>query len=139
MDERKIILMSKLAIQEKQYLKKDQKITGYYLKDYVYINNFKTRCLIILLTSIVCMGHLFMRIQEGLTFPTTPQEIWIQYMIPYGGIIILVVAVYTLLSTWVYKKQYIQADKRMEHYRQTLQELETYEIEKSKRGNDICN
>lgn len=139
MDERKVILMSKLAIQEKRYLRKDQKITGYYLKDYVYINNFKTRCLIILLTSIVCIGHLFMRIQEGLTFPTTPQEIWIEYIIPYGGILILAVVFYTLLSTLVYRKQYIQANRRMEEYRKTLQELEAYETEKSKRGNDVCN
>ena len=35
MDEKKIILMSKLAIEEKTYLKKDEKITSFYPEDYV--------------------------------------------------------------------------------------------------------
>lgn len=139
MDEKKIILMSKLAIEEKTYLKKDEKITSYYPEDYVYMNNFKTRCLVVLLVGIGCIGHIFMRIQLGLTFPTTVQEVFSDYIIPYGGTVILVAWIYTILSTCVYKKRYTQANKRISNYRKTLRELEEYEVDESKGGNGVCN
>lgn len=80
-----------------------------------------------------------MRIQLGLTFPTTVQEVFSDYIIPYGGTVILVAWIYTILSTCVYKKRYTQANKRISNYRKTLRELEEYEVDKSKGGNGVCN
>ena len=130
MDERKIVLMSKLAVEEKTNLKNDEKITSYYPEDYIYINNFKTRLLIILLMGCGIIGHIFLRIQEGMTFPTTGKEVFACYIIPYGGAVILVTFLYTLISSRVYKRRYAQAQKRITNYRKYLRELEEYELEK---------
>lgn len=132
MDKRKIVLMTKLAIEEKVYLKQDEKITSYYPEDYVYINNFKTRLLIIILMGIGVIGHVFLRIQSGMLFPSTGEEVFVYYIIPYGSIVILAVLLYTVLSTMVYKKRYNQAQRRIANYRKTLRDLEEYELDKSK-------
>lgn len=131
MDERKIVLMSKLAVEEKTHLKQDEKITSYYPEDYIYVNNFKTRLLIIMLMGCGIIGHIFLRIQSGMTFPTTGKEIFACYIIPYGGTVVFVTLLYTLISTKVYKRRYAQAQKRIAHYRKTLRELEEYEGDKS--------
>lgn len=134
MDERKIILMSKLAIEEKIDLKKDEKITSYYPEDYVYVSNFKTRVLIVLFMGVSAIAHIIFKIQSGMTFPTTGKEIFAYYILPYGGTIILAVILYTIISTTVYKRRYARAQKRINSYRKTLRELEEYEQIKSGEG-----
>lgn len=134
MDTRKIILMSKLAIEEKTSLKQDQKITSYYPEDYIYINNFKTRLFIILLMGVGIIAHILLRIQAGMDFPTTGKEIFVWYIIPYGSLVLLVSILYTIISTSVYKKRYNEAQKRMIAYRKVLRELEEHELDKNEEG-----
>lgn len=134
MDTRKIILMSKLAVEEKTSLKRDQKITSYYPEDYIYVNNFKTRLFIITLMGIGIMAHIFLRIQSGMDFPTTGKEVFTWYIIPYGSLVVLVSILYTIISTSVYKKRYDAAQKRIITYRKILKELEEYELDKSEEG-----
>lgn len=133
MDQRKIILMTKLAVEEKKWLKKDTQITSYYPEDYLYVNNFKTRALVLVMTGIILCAYIFLKLQNGGSIPTTAAEVFIQYVIPYGGIMLAVTLVYSLLSNRVYKKKYRQAQQRMSQYKKDLRELEELEV-KSKGG-----
>ena len=42
--------MTKLALYEKNHMKKDQARLNYFIEDYIYINNFKTRLGITIIT-----------------------------------------------------------------------------------------
>ncbi|MEG0320143.1 MAG: hypothetical protein RR627_09645, partial [Niameybacter sp.] len=75
MDEKKIILMSKLAIEEKCSIVKDKRITSYFSEDYIYINNFKTRLLVMIVTVMIIFIFTFFKIQIGGELPTTIEEV----------------------------------------------------------------
>lgn len=126
MDKQKIILMSKLAIEEKQSLKKDKKITSYFSEDYIYVNNFKTRLLVFITTGIIMLLYIFAKIQTGGTLPTNIQEVVGQYIIPYGGGMIIIILGYSLISSQVYKKKYYLALDRITDYKKNLRELEEH-------------
>lgn len=134
MDQKKIILMTKLALEEKKWLKEDEKITSYFLEDYLYVNNFKTRILVLIMTGMLVFGIIFFRLQNGDPLPITTRQVVSQYVIPYGAVILAITFIYSLLSSRVYKKKYKQAQKRMNEYRKDLRELEELETIKSKGG-----
>lgn len=134
MDEKKIILMSKLAIEEKKWIKEDKKITSYYPEDYIYINNFKTRALVMSMTGIIMVISIFFKLQAGGGLPITAIDICVQYVIPYGCIMLAITLVYSLFSKGVYRKRYNLAQERMNGYKRNLRELEAYEVSKKKGG-----
>lgn len=134
MDQKKIILMTKLAVEEKKWIKKDRKITSYFSEDYLYVNNFKTRALVLVMTGIILCAYIFWKLQNGDSLPTTAGQVFVQYVIPYGSIMLAITLVYSLLSSRVYKKKYRQAQQRINEYKKDLRELEELEIAKSKGG-----
>ena len=134
MDQRKIILMTKLAIEEKKSLKKDSNITSYFSEDYLYVNNFKTRTLVLVMTSIILCAYIFLKLHKGGSLPTTAGQVFVQYVIPYGVIMLVITLVYSVLSSRVYKKKYKQAGQRISEYKKDLRELEELEAIKSKGG-----
>lgn len=134
MDQRKIILMTKLAIEEKKSLKKDSNITSYFSEDYLYVNNFKTRTLVLVMTGLILCAYIFLKLHKGGSLPTTAGQVFVQYVIPYGAIMLVITLVYSVLSSRVYKKKYKQAGQRISEYKKDLRELEELEAIKSKGG-----
>ncbi|MDA3730011.1 hypothetical protein PBV87_00590 [Niameybacter massiliensis] len=137
MDKNKIILMSKLAIEEKQSLNKDKKITSYFSEDYIYVNNFKTRLLVFIMTGIIMFLYIFAKLQIGGTLPTNLEEVVGQYIIPYGGSMIAIILAYSVISSQIYQKKYNLAQSRINSYKKNLKALE--ELEKSRDKGDERN
>lgn len=137
MDKNKIILMSKLAIEEKQSLNKDKKITSYFSEDYIYVNNFKTRLLVFIMTGIIMFLYIFAKLQIGGTLPTNLEEVVGQYIIPYGGSVIAIILAYSVISSQIYQKKYNLAQSRINSYKKNLKALE--ELENSRDKGDERN
>ena len=129
-DQEQIILMSKLAALDKKYMRKDLRITKYYAEDYVYLNNMKTRMSILIMTIGCIVGHILLEVQHNISIPATGEELFRQYILPYGSGTIIILFLYTLLSTKVYTKKYREAEKRVSRYKELMGELE--EVEKQK-------
>ncbi|MHC1748981.1 MAG: hypothetical protein AB9856_11725 [Cellulosilyticaceae bacterium] len=126
-DEKKIILMTKLAVQDKRYGREDKRITSYYKEDYRYINNFWTRVSLCIVVGFFIVLDLFSKIEEGAVIPDSMRKIIELYLLPYGLIIISVLVVYTLISTVVFSNKYAKAQKRMNEYHHNLKKLDEYE------------
>lgn len=126
-DRKKIILMSKIAIEEKKFTKKDREITDYYPEDYIYINNFKTRILVLMIVCGLIAGQLLLKVQTGFNMPITIRGWIYEYIIPYGLIVLVTLVVYTFISTLVYTYKYRNAKKKKKNYERALVELEKYQ------------
>lgn len=128
-DEKKIILMTKLAVQDKRYGREDRRITSYYKEDYRYINNFGTRLGVFIVVAGFILLDLLSKIEEGAVIPQNMTDIIKDYLLPYGIVMIIVLLIYTAISTCVYSSKYVKANKRMNAYYHTLKELKEYEAE----------
>lgn len=123
-DEEKIILMSKLTLINNQAtMKRDRKITSKYLRDFVYINNLFTQVYIVIAVGAIIIAHIILRIEQGMNVPTTIDEIMYQFVIPYGGSLLLLVIIYTIVSTLVYRKIYKKALEKIQKYDEIFNEL----------------
>lgn len=122
--------MTKLAINDKKYRSKNIRVTQYYKEDYIYINNFKTRFLVFCIISACIALEVLLKIEKGINVPTTPEAVFNEYIIPYGGFLVGILIVYTLISTIVYNKQYHLAQKHMQEYDKLLKQLEKHESDK---------
>lgn len=129
----KVKIMTQMAINDKYYTRKDKRIVSYYPEDYVYLSNFKSRVMVFGLAVIIMIGHLLLRVNEGMNMPTTLEEIVLGYVIPYGGVLVLVLVLYTMVSTRYARKKYRQAAKRMENYQNLSSQLEVYEKEREEK------
>ena len=78
--------------------------------------------------------YIFFKLQKGGSLPTTSGLVFVQYVIPYGGIMLVVTLLYSVLSSRVYKKKYRLALQRMNEYKKDLRELEEHEATKNKGG-----
>lgn len=124
-DEKKIRLMTRLAIYDKYEGKIDQKIHNYYQSDYVYVNNWWTRITVFIGSLILIGWYLFYQV-----FIKSVSIIEIDYKsfaIKAAIFLILNLLVYTLVSTYVYTRKYHQSQRRMKRYFQVLGELEKYQ------------
>lgn len=130
-DKEKIILMTKLAINDKNYSKKDTRIVSHYKEDYIYFNNFKTRFLVFCVAGGFILVDVLAKVEKGLNIPATGEEIFIQYIKPYGIFLIGVLLFYTFISTVIYTKRYNEAQKRVRDYQNVLKKLDEYESNKS--------
>ena len=119
--------MSKIAIEEKKFTKKDKEITDYYPEDYIYINNFKTRILVLMMVCGLIAGQFLLKVQTGFNMPITIRGWIYEYIIPYGLIVLISLVVYTFISTLVYTTKYRNAEKRKKNYEKALVELEKYQ------------
>ncbi len=122
--------MTKLALYEKNHMKEDEARLNYFIEDYIYINNFKTRLGITLITLFfVAMGALNI-LNEGIIFPKSLWEFADIYLKPYFLPWIIALIIYTFISTAIYGRQYQVSRQRFKNYSKLLKELDTYEEER---------
>ena len=129
--------MTKLALYEKNHIKKDQARVNYFIEDYIYINNFKTRLGITIITLFfVGIGALNI-LNDGVIFPKSLWELIDVYFKPYFLPWITALIIYTSISTAIYGREYQVAKQRFKNYRKLLKQLDTYEQEqKSDEGEE---
>jgi len=126
-DQNKIVLMSKLALYEKKYMRRDQRIIHYFVEDYVYINNFITRLGISVITLFFIGIGAFRIIYDGIIFPTSLEHFIEVYLGPYIGPWLIAMIGYTMLSSIVYGARYRKVQKRFSAYKKIMKELGKYE------------
>ncbi len=126
-DQNKIILMTKMAQYEKNHMKKDKRITDYFIEDYVYLNNFKTRLAVMLVTVFFIGIGTFQIVTSNIIFPTSLEQFLEIYINPYVYPWLMATIIYTIISTLVYSARYTKANKRMSEYKHYVKELKRYE------------
>ena len=135
-DQNKIILMTKLEMYNKKYGNEDRKRCKYFLEDYIYIKNFKTRVcftLVVLFFLVVGATKIFTQI---ILIPESLEQFMSTYINPYILPWLIGIVVYTLVSSWVYSKKYRASQKRLRQYRKILKELDDYESGKEEALNE---
>ena len=122
LDKRKIRLMTKAAIYEKEYGEEELKIAGYYKKDYTSLNTWITLIWItvgyVLLVGIIflCYGENMM---EGITITrllflgAVALALYLALMIMYG-----------IGAGNFYSKKHIRAKQRVKKYLRDISRLE---------------
>lgn len=110
----KIIIMSKLAIYEKNYGKQDKKIIMYYKNDYIYLNNFKTR----IFCSFACLILIGLYISHKILFDNIDIYNFDIFKTVKNSIlfIIIMLIIYTIIETIQSTKKYNKAKKRHTTY-----------------------
>lgn len=132
-DENKIMLMVKMAHYEKNHIKQDKKVTEYFVEDYIYINNFKTRLGITLITLwFIGFGALKM-LMKDIVFPISMWHFIEIYIKPYFYPWLFSIILYTIISSILYGRRYKIANKRFEEYRKLVKDFKRY---KRRHSND---
>lgn len=126
-DQDKIILMSKIARYEKRFIRQDERITDYFIEDYVYINNCITRLGISCITLFfIAIGALRIICQD-IIIPSSVEEFIDVYIKAYIGPWFITIVSYTIISSLVYGARYRKANQRMNTYKKLIKELKEYE------------
>ncbi len=120
-DERKVRLMTQLALYEETQGKEDFKISSYYRKDYAGLHMI---CSILWVTAgYVCFGALFvLGIMDSLLEDLTLQSLIVLGILAVLGYI-LVVVVYAIISNAMFNKKHKDARQRVKRYNHNLTRL----------------
>lgn len=119
--------MAKMALYEKNHIKQDKKILDYFIEDYVYINNFKTRLGITFITLFFIILGAFKILMKGIVFPTSMWHFIDVYIKPYFYPWLVSIILYTILSSIVYSIRYKKASRRFGEYKKLVKDLNRYE------------
>ena len=122
LDKRKVRLMTKMAIYEKEYGEKDIKISGYYKKDYSSLNTWITLIwvsagyLLAAALLVLCGADAIL---EGLTF----LKLLVLIAIAAGAYFALLI-IYGIGSGKFYRRKHTQAKQRVKKYYRDMSRLE---------------
>lgn len=130
-DQDRIILMTKLAVYEKKYIKEDRRRNSYYVEDYIYVKNFKTRFSVTLVVILFATINIMKMINQNVIIPTSLASFIDSYIKPYLVPWIMILIGYTILSTIIYQTRYALSQKRLQSYSKLLKQLDTYEQDKA--------
>lgn len=120
--------MTKLAVYEKKYIKEDKRRVSYYIEDYIYIKNFKARLSVSMVILLLIGLHTVKIVNTGLIFPTSLMQFFQVYINPYLLPWIIGLVIYTVISTYIYRKRYEVSEKRFKEYKDLLKELDKYDV-----------
>ena len=123
--------MTKLALYEKNNMKSDKRKIDYFVEDYVYINNLKTRISITVIVGIIAVIGAVIEFSETLLFPMSLQELITEYLMVYIIPWLILMIVYTFISTIVYGRIHHKAEKSYKEYINLMRQLDKYEAAKA--------
>ena len=129
-DQKKIILMTKLALYEKNDKRKDKPCTDYYVEDYIYMSNLKTRLGITFITVFFAALGALEVFNEAFVFPTSLGEVIEVYVSPYFWPWVFALVGYTVISTFAAGRRHKEAMTRFNKYKKLLRQLRNYEAER---------
>ena len=113
--------MVSLAVYDKHYGDKDRKITSKYRRDYVYLRGLSMRIGVAIGFFIVCgMYYLYELIVKN---ADVFEMINKSTIIEIGAALLIVLILYTVVCSFTYKREYEQAQRRLDIYEERLKRL----------------
>lgn len=122
--------MTKLALYEKKYIKEDERRNSYYVEDYVYLNNFRSRLSVSMVFIVLIVIGGLKRVVGDFIFPTSLEQFLKVYVNPYILPWIALLIVYSFLTTYIYTRRYNKSQKRYNEYKALLKQLKDYDEER---------
>ena len=122
LDQKKIRLMTRAAIYEKENGEEDLKITSYYQKDYSSLNTWIT-LIWITIGFVLATGLFFLCGGESLLEGITILKLLILAAVAVGLYLVLLI-VYGIGAGTFYKQKHIRAKRRVKRYLRDLSRLE---------------
>lgn len=118
----KVQLMTRLAIYEKREGKQDMLKMDYFKTDFISYQNFKTQ-LSVTLALIIVFGVEFSKIVVDNLANITDYN-FVALGMKYLTIWIIMMVIYTIISSIANRVEYFQAKKRIDGYEKMLKNLE---------------
>jgi|GEM_PF-911893 len=114
MNEERIIIMSKLAVYDKNYGEQDRLVNKFFRTDYVYRKNMWTRLYVLIgCLLLVCVYALRVFIVDGYDIFDFDYQ---GELIRIGVFILAMLVIYTLISTKIYVSEFNRAQRRFGNY-----------------------
>lgn len=130
LDKKKIRLMTKAAIYDKETAEEDIKISGYYQKDYISLNTWIT--LIWITVGFVLASGLFALCNgEEMMNEITIFKLLILFALAAGLYLVLII-IYGIGASIFYKNRHMQAKQRVKKYLRELSRIEKINQKKEK-------
>lgn len=130
LDKKKIRLMTKAAIYDKETAEEDIKISSYYQKDYISLNTWIT--LIWITAGFALASGLFALCNgEGLMNEITIFKLLILFALAAGLYLVLVI-IYGIGASVFYKNRHMRAKQRVKKYLRELSRIEKINEKKEK-------
>ena len=130
LDKRKIRLMTKAAVYEKEYGEEDFKITGYYKKDYASLNTWITLIWITIGYALLG-GVLFLCYGDALMEGITIMRLLLYAAVAIGVYLVLLI-IYGIGAGNFYSKKHAQAKQRVKRYVRDISRLQKMNDKKEK-------
>ena len=121
MNKERIIIMSKLAVYDKNYGEKDRAASKYFRTDYVYRKNMWTR-FYVLAGCIMIIGIYALRLIVVEGYDLLDFDYFGQLM-NIGIFVLTMLVVYTLIGTKIYVSEYNRANHRLGNYLELIKLL----------------
>lgn len=123
-DQKKVKLMAGMSIIKKNQSEEEQRINGFYKRDYVYINNWKTRISVTIVFALIVGWYYFDQVYNSnldLLSLDYKAIIW-KLVLVYGALMVG----FSMLSTYVYSKRYEKLQRTNKKYCSMLKNLVSY-------------
>ena len=120
-DLKRIKTMVSLAVYDKHYGEKDRKITSKYRRDYVYLRGLSMRIGVAMGFFIICgMYYLYeLVIKNADIFEMISKNT----IIEIGVALLAILIIYTFICSFTYKREYEEAQGRLDIYEERLKRL----------------
>ncbi|MCT4599177.1 MAG: hypothetical protein N4A50_15015 [Vallitalea sp.] len=122
MKKEKVKIMTRLAIYEKNVGKDDFSVNSYFKSNYVSYNNFKTRLGVAFAMLIIFGADIVRQLSQNIN--NALEFDYIKMGARYIIILVVVLTIYTIISTMIYKKRYKKAQVRISQYKKLLNKLD---------------
>jgi len=126
-DQEKIIIMTKLALYEKKYMRKDKRKLDYFIEDYIYVRNFLVRLGITLILFFNIAVGGFRSLNNEFIIPTSVESFMEIYIAPYFWPWLIAIVIYSVITTFISGIEYRNANQRFNEYKRLMKQLEEYE------------
>lgn len=130
LDNRKIRLMTRMAMYEKGTAKEDLKISSYYKKDYSSLNTLIT-VLWITVGYVIVAGVFVLCNLDSLLKNLTFEKLFMLAAIAVGAYLVLLI-IYCVCASSFYKSRHNKAKQRVKKYYRDLSRLEKIEMKEKR-------
>lgn len=130
LDNRKIRLMTRMAMYEKRTAKEDLKISSYYKKDYSSLNTLIT-VLWITVGYVIVAGVFVLCNLDSLLKNLTFEKLFMLAAIAVGAYLVLLI-IYCVCASSFYKSKHNKAKQRVKKYYRDLARLEKIEMKEKR-------
>lgn len=130
LDNRKIRLMTRMAIYEKGSAKEDLKISSYYKKDYSSLNTL-IAILWITVGYVIIAGLFVLCNLDSLLKNLTFEKLFFMAAIAVGAYLVLLI-IYCVCASSFYKSRHNKAKQRVKKYYRDMARLEKMEMKEKK-------